>query len=165
MGAKYKKDRKPLHSRHEDGSAMHETLQVSEARSQFSTLLERARKGEWQLIGRRGHAEVVLADAAELARLLAEHCPFEPEVFFEEPGVGIYLHELDVHGVGDTLAAAQSELIDAALVYAAAWDDDLRGAPNHAFRMGHVRRLQLAADDAEAGRILFGDDCEPPTEQ
>ena len=45
--------------------------QMSEARRDFSTLVERASRGEWQLVGRRAPAEVVLADAAEIAELLA----------------------------------------------------------------------------------------------
>src|SRR5665648_338424 len=81
--------------------------QMSEARKDFSTLVERASRGEWQLVGRRARAEVVLADAAEIAELLAAAFSFAPEVFVEKTGVEIWLPELEVHGQGSTLAEAK----------------------------------------------------------
>ena len=84
-----------------------ETWPMTEARRQLPTLLDKVRGGRWQLIGRRGRPEAVVADAAQLAELLGACCPFAPEVFIEEGEVGIYLTELDVHGVGDhSLGAA-----------------------------------------------------------
>jgi prevent-host-death family protein len=131
--------------------------QMSEARRDFSTLVERASRGEWQLVGRRARAEVVLADAAEISALLAAAFPFAPDVFIEDESVGIYLNELDVHGVGATLEEAQEDLIDAVLEYVDDWQDDLRSAPNHRQRAGFVRRLELARDRADAHLILFAE--------
>jgi len=134
-----------------------ETWPMTEARRQLPALLENARSGRWQLIGRRGRPEVVVAGAVQLAELLGACCPFTPEVFIEKGEVGIYLAELDVHGVGATLEEAEDDLIDAALEYVEDWEDHLHAAPNHRGRVGHVRRLELAGDAAELHRVLFGE--------
>ena len=138
-----------------------ETWPMTEARRQLPTLLDKVRGGRWQLIGRRGRPEAVVADAAQLAELLGVCCPFAPEVFIEEGEVGIYLAELDVHGVGATLKEAEDDLIEAALEYVEDWEDHLYAAPNHRGKVGHVRRLELAGDAAGVRRVLFG---EPPAE-
>ena len=130
--------------------------QMSEARKDFSTLVEQASRGEWQLVGRRGRAEVLLADAAEIAELLAAAFPFAPEVFVEESGVEIWLPELEVYGQGSTLAQAQDDLVEAALDFVDAWEAQLRAAPNQRHKSGHARRLQLAHDRADVATVLFG---------
>ncbi len=137
-------------------------LNVSEARRDFSALVERAGRGDWQVIGRRGQAEVVLADGRELDELLSRCYPFAPEVSFEDENVGIYLLELAVHGVGTSLPEAQADLMDAATAYVAEWVEWLHAAPDHRDRAGWVRRVQLAGDDPAAlGRTLFGDAYQP----
>ena len=130
--------------------------QMSEARRDFSTLVERASRGEWQLVGRRARAEVVLADAAEIAELLAAAFPFAPQVFAEETGVEIWLPELEVYGQGSTLAEAQDDLVEAALDFVDAWETELRVAPNQRHKSGHARRVQLADDRARVAEVLFG---------
>ena len=134
-----------------------ETWPMTEARRQLPTLLDKVRGGRWQLIGRRGRPEAVVADAAQLAELLGACCQFAPEVFIEEGEVGIYLTELDVHGVGATLQEAEDDLIEAALEYVEDWEDHLYAAPNHRGKVGHVRRLELAGDAAGVRRVLFGE--------
>ena len=136
-----------------------ETWPMTEARRQLPTLLDKVRGGRWQLIGRRGRPEAVVADAAQLAELLGACCPFAPEVFIEDGEVGIYLAELDVHGVGATLEEAEDDLIEAALEYVEDWEDHLYAAPNHRAKVGHVRRLELAGDDAGVRGVLFGEPC------
>jgi prevent-host-death family protein len=130
--------------------------QMSEARKDFSTLVERASRGEWQLVGRRARAEVVLADAAEIAELLATAFPFAPEVFVEKTGVEIWLPELEVYGRGSTLAQAKDDLVEAALDLVDVWETELRAAPNQRHKCGHVRRVQLAHDQAQVAEVLFG---------
>jgi len=130
--------------------------QMSEARKDFSTLVERASRGEWQLVGRRARAEVVLADAAEIAELLAAAFSFAPEVFVEKTGVEIWLPELEVHGQGSTLAEAKDDLVEAALDFVDAWEAELRAAPNQRHKSGHARRVQLAHDQAQVAEVLFG---------
>lgn len=130
--------------------------QMSEARKDFSTLVERASRGEWQLVGRRARAEVVLADAAEIAELLTTAFPFAPEVFVEKSGVEIWLPELEVYGQGSTLAQAKDDLVEAALDLVDVWETELRAAPNQRHKSGHVRRVQLAHDQAQVAEMLFG---------
>jgi len=130
--------------------------QMSEARKDFSTLVARASRGEWQLVGRRARAEVVLADAAEIAELLAAAFPFAPEVFVEKSGVEIWLPELEVYGRGGTLAEAQDDLVEAALDFVDAWEAELRAAPNQRHKGGHARRVQLAHDQGRVAEVLFG---------
>ena len=130
--------------------------QMSEARKDFSNLVERASRGEWQLVGRRARVEVVLAGAAEIAELLAAAFPFAPEVFVEKSGVEIWLPELEVYGRGGTLAEAQDDLVEAALDFVDAWEAELRAAPNQRHKGGHARRVQLAHDQGRVAEVLFG---------
>jgi len=130
--------------------------QMSEARKDFSTLVERASRGEWQLVGRRARDEVVIAGADEIADLLATAFPFAPEVFVETTGVEIWLPELEVYGQGSTLDAAKDDLIEAALDFVGVWEAGLRSAPNQRQKGGHVRRVQLARDQTRVADVLFG---------
>jgi len=143
---------------------------VTEARRHFPALLEKARSGEWPLIGRRGHTEAVLANVAELDELLCGVYRFHPEVDFAEQGVGVWLPELETHAVGDTLDEALADLADVMLEYAADWVSHLRHATNHRPRAGYVRRIHLAGDvpgvlemlgrDADAESELEGADTQ-----
>jgi Antitoxin of toxin-antitoxin, RelE / RelB, TA system len=121
---------------------------MTEARRHLPALLDKARNGEWQLIGRRGRSEAVLANVAELDELLCTVYRFRPEVDLAEQGVGIWLPELETHGVGATLDEALADLADAMVEYAEDWVDHLRHAVNHRPRAGYVRRIQLAGDVA-----------------
>jgi len=119
---------------------------MTEARRHLPALLDKARSGEWPLIGRRGRREAVLANVAELDELLSASYRFHPEVDFAEQGVGVWLPELETHGVGATLEDALADLADAMVDYAADWVDHLRHTVNHRPRGGYVRRIQLAGD-------------------
>lgn len=119
---------------------------MTEARRHFPALLDKARNGDWQIIGRRGRSEAVLANVAELDELLCTVYRFRPEVDFAEQGVGVWLPELETHGVGATLDEALADLADAMVEYAEDWVDHLRHAVNHRPRAGYVRRIQLAGD-------------------
>ena len=130
---------------------------MTEARRHLPALLDMARGGEWPLIGRRGRSEAVLADVAELDELLSATYRFHPEVDFAEQGVGIWLPELETHGVGAGLDDAMADLADALVDYAADWLDHLRHAPNHRPRAGYVRRIQLAGDAPGVVEMLSRD--------
>jgi hypothetical protein len=130
---------------------------MTEARKRFPTLLDKARHGDWQLIGRRGHTEAVLAGAAELDELLCTAFRFHPEVDVAEQGVGVWLPELETHGVGATLDEALSDLSEVMAEYAEDWVDELRHAADHRSREGYVRRIQLAGDAAGVLALLERD--------
>jgi prevent-host-death family protein len=134
-----------------------ETWPMTEARAQLPTVLERVRHGSWQLIGRRGRPEAVVASAGDVEELLAPLFRFHPQVDLSGPDVGVWLPELQSHGVGETLDAALADLADVLLDYAADWEDGLRAAANHAPRAGYVRRIQLAGDVPGVVALLQGD--------
>ena len=130
---------------------------MTEARRHFPALLDKARNGEWQIIGRRGRSEAVLANVAELDELLCTAYRFHPEVDFAQQGVCVWLPELETHGVGAILDEALADLADAMVEYAEDWVDHLRHAANHRPRAGYVRRIQLAGDVAGVLAMLDRD--------
>lgn len=134
-----------------------ETWPMTEARAQLPTLLDNVRHGRWQLIGRRGKAEAVIAGAAEIDALLAAAFRFNPEVDLSGSGVGLWLPELELHATGDTLDDALIELADTMIEYAEDWEDHLRSALNHRARAGYVRRIQLAGNVAGIQSLLTRD--------
>lgn len=123
-----------------------ETWPMTEARRQLPALLEKARGGEWQLVGRRGRPEAVIAGAAEIDDLLSSSYRFHPELVFSDQGVGAWLPELATHAMGATLDEALAELADVMVEYAEDWQADLRLTVNHRPRAGYVRRIQVAGD-------------------
>ncbi len=123
-----------------------ETWTVTNARRQLPSLLDKAREGRWQLIGRRNRREVVLANADEIAALLGPCYRFHPEVVTTDAQVGLWLPELNTHAVATSLDEALHELADVMLEYAEDWEDKLRHAVNHRGNVGYVRRIELAGD-------------------
>ncbi|MGD0998076.1 MAG: hypothetical protein ABR941_07125 [Thermoleophilia bacterium] len=123
-----------------------ETWTVTEARRQLPSLLDKAREGRWQLIGRRSRREIILADAEEVSALLGTCYRFHPEVIVSEVDVGLWLPELNTHAVAATLDEALQELADVMLGYAEEWEEQLRHAVNHRANIGYVRRIELAGD-------------------
>jgi prevent-host-death family protein len=134
-----------------------ETWPMTEARRQLPTLLEKARGGEWQLLGRRGRPEAVIAGAVELDDLLSATYRFHPELVFGEGSVGAWLPELETHATGATLDEALAELADVMVEYAQDWQGHLHRAANHRPRAGYVRRIQLAGGVAGVLAMLERD--------
>jgi hypothetical protein len=125
-----------------------ETWQTTEAGRHFQTLMDGVRRGEWQLIGRRGRAEAVLADPGELSDLLGAGYPFRPKTSFGEQGAEIWLPEVGAHVVGATLADARRRLAQAMIAFAADWEEHLRQTADQRLKAGYVRRIELASDEA-----------------
>jgi prevent-host-death family protein len=134
-----------------------ETWPMTEARRQLPLLFERARSGEWQLVGRRGRPEAVVAGAADLDALLSSPYRFHPELVFGEDRVGVWLPELEVHAAGSTVDEAMADLTEVMVEYAEDWQDHLHSVPNHYKRAGYVRRVQLAGDAAGVLTLLQRD--------
>ena len=134
-----------------------ETWPMTEARRQLPTLFEKARGGEWQLVGRRGRPEAVIAGAADIDNLLSSTYRFHPELVFGDQSVGAWLPELRTHATGATLDEALGELADVMVEYADDWQDHLRLAANHRPLAGYVRRIQLAGDVAGVLAMLERD--------
>ena len=134
-----------------------ETWQTTEAGSHFRTLLERVRRGEWQLIGRRVRAEAVLADAGEISDLLGAGYRFRPKATFAEQGAEIWLPEVGTHVVGATLEDARRELAEAMIGFASDWEEHRRHTADQSLKAGHVRRIQLAGDQTGVLAMLDHD--------
>ncbi|HEU0132711.1 MAG TPA: hypothetical protein VFQ85_17140 [Mycobacteriales bacterium] len=127
-------------------------MQVRESRERFATLLAGAAEAAQGV--RRGEEEYAVVDADQLAADLARVWPFAPEVLYEAGGVAVWLPELAVYGRGADLDAATADLLAELRVYADEWQAELRFAPNHRDRIGWVRRIQLARDDAALSGLL-----------
>ena len=132
--------------------------QASAARAQWAQLLKGVERGDWQVIS-KFNERVVAVRAQDMTELLARSCPFTPEVLFEDESVAIWLPEFEIYGKGASLEEAASDLLDAAREYAEEWDLTLKDAPNHRAREWHVRRIQLASDDAALCAALLGADA------
>jgi len=132
---------------------------ASEARNHWADLLDAAASGDWQRVEPLRREPVILASQRQLARLLELAAPFAPEVLYEDDdSVSIWLNEFDVYGSGDSLEEAAGDLLESVREYVDDWEEDLKLAPNHRDRIWHVRRVQLAGDDEQLCRIIFGDD-------
>jgi hypothetical protein len=134
------------------------TWNATEARQRWADLLDYAQSGDWQTIVAKRRKPLLVAAKSELVELLAKCCKFEPEVLYEDDGsVGVWLGELDVYGRGESLEEAAEDLIDSVREYVDDWDV-LQNTPNHRNHIWHVRRVQLADDDDELCRVIFGDE-------
>lgn len=129
---------------------------ISKARDGLSPLVDNVISGNLRVIQRRRDS-VALVRAEELEKVLAHAFPFNPEVYFGEDNVAVWLPELAVGGEGDDLASAQDALLDAVLDYVATWEDELRRVPNHAARYGWVYRILLAERRDAIRDLLFGE--------
>ena len=134
-----------------------ETWPMTEARQMLPSLVESARSGAWQRVGRRGRPEAVIAGASDLDELLAPVYCFHIEVVLGDGSVGLWLPALETHAAGATLDDALAELADVMVDYAEDWQDHLRLAANHRPRAGFVRRIQIAGDTAGVLAMLQRD--------
>lgn len=135
---------------------------ASEARNHWADLIEAADRGDWQRIEPLRREPVIVASQRHLRQLLGLAAPFAPEVLYEEDGsVAIWLNELDVYGLGDSLEEAAEDLLESVREYVDDWEEDLKHAVNHRDRIWHVRRVELAGDDEQLCRVIFGDDLAP----
>jgi len=131
-------------------------MSFTEAQRSMSKVVDQVEHGEMVMFSRR-QARFVIMEVAE-AREAYECCySFHPEVFFgDDDGVSMWLPELDLHGEGDSIEEAQSDLLEAVGEYLEDWRDELRRYPNHASRRGWVRRLAMAEDEDDLREIIFG---------
>lgn len=136
---------------------MNDRFKFSDARREFSSVYDRvSRDGAIVVVERRGSPAVAMVPLDQLRADLAALYRFASEVLFEDDGsVSIWLPELAVYGRGDDLDDAIDDLLDEVEDYVEDWHDHLRHAPNHAARIGWVRRIELAEDRDELRRMLF----------
>jgi hypothetical protein len=125
-----------------------ETWETGEAGRHFQTVFDGTMQGNWQLIGREGRAEAVLAEVSELADLLGGSYPFRPTVSItEDGGTELWLPEIGLHTAGATLDDARHELAQAMLRYAEAWAGQAAAMTGRIISNGYARRILLAGSD------------------
>jgi hypothetical protein len=129
---------------------------LSKARDGLSPLVDNVISGSLRVIHRRRDS-VALVRTEDLEKVLAHAFPFNPEVYFAEDSVAVWLPELALGGEGDDLAGAQEALLDAVLDYVASWEEELRRVSNHAARYGWVYRVLLAESRDAIRDLLFGE--------
>lgn len=141
-----------------------ERWETGEAGRHFQVLFEGVLEGEWQLVGRGGRGETVLAGVDELIDLLGGCFPFEPQTTIGEGTTELWLPEIGLHASGATLGEARLELAAAMVAFARAWTKQARAVPGPRLSSGHVRRIELAGDvdgvlammDRDASRETVG---------
>jgi len=109
------------------------------------------------VIERGGVDRAVLMGAEELDRLLIDY-EFNPEVFFEEDVVSVWLPELALYGRGESFDAARDDLIDEVRAYIDEYVGDaplyLR-APNRAEHFPYVMRALVSDALGRLPETLF----------
>ncbi|MGH8905226.1 MAG: hypothetical protein ACRD0K_01585 [Egibacteraceae bacterium] len=130
---------------------MRDRFMFSDARREFSSVYDRvAGDGAAVIVERRGSGAVAVVPLDQLRADLAALYPFSHEVLFDENGpVSVWLPEFAVYGQGNDLDHAIDDLIDEVEDYVEEWFEGLRHAPNHAGRLGWVRRVGLTAGRVE----------------
>ena len=124
-----------------------EMWETGEAGRHFQTVFDGTMRGDWQLIGREGRVEAVLAEVSELADLLGGSYPFRPTAAAgADGGVELWLPELGLQSSGPTLDAARADLAEAMLRYARAWAGQAEALAGRIVSNGYARRILLAGD-------------------
>jgi antitoxin of RelE/RelB toxin-antitoxin system len=129
----------------------------SEARSKLKHVYDDVERGNVAVIERRGSKPAVVWDRDDLAALLAERFPMDPQVSFDDGSVAMWLPNLPVHAEGASFDEAAEVLIDALGDYAELWEDQLRHAPNHKAKRGWILQVQLCGNDRDQIRRLLFD--------
>lgn len=133
------------------------SLKFSEARNDLSRVVDGVLAGKPAVIDRRG-GRVLITSVEEQRQVLDGCFRFHPDVRRgQSDGVYVWLPEFAIYGEAETLAAAEDDLLDEALVYVDEWFDDLHAAPNHAGNRGWVWRLAMADDREAVRRVIFGE--------
>ena len=124
-----------------------ETWDTGEAGRHFEAVFDGTMRGDWQLIGRDGRIEAVLAEVSELTDLLGGSYPFRPTATAgADGGMELWLPEIGLHTSGPTLDAARADLAEAMLRFARAWADQAQALTGRIVSNGYARRILLAGD-------------------
>ncbi len=127
-----------------------------EARDNFSGLLDEAANGGVAVVQREEQTFVLVTRAAYDAAL-ADRAPFAVRSSVHDGQFSLWLDDVPVHAVGESLDQAEDEFLDALIDYADLWLSELRHAPNHRSNAEVVHRIvAYAADRAALSAIVFG---------
>ncbi|MEA2023921.1 MAG: prevent-host-death protein [Actinomycetota bacterium] len=116
------------------------------ARDNFSTVLDEAAEGAATVIERR-RQRVVVVDQARFLAAIEPSLP-TPVAVPEDDGWSLMLPGLPVAAEGPTFDDAINEFVDALVEYAEDWEARLRTAPNHAANWPLVQFILLSSREA-----------------
>lgn len=139
--------------------------QVSEARKHLGRLWNDVvfGGGVERLLKNGANGEVLMIGDVALAEILAPFT-FHPEINDNGASeVSIWLPELGVHGVGDTLDDAREDLLDTVRDYVDLYlaDAAFRDAPNRAPQFRHVLRAHVADVAGTLADVVMGTAAAP----
>ncbi len=137
---------------------MPEPLSASDVRNRWSEVLRRTVNDRQPVaIERAGVDRAVLIGAEELDRLLMDY-EFNPEVFFEDDAVSVWLPELALYGRGETFDEAQADLVREVLDYVDEYVSDAQlylRAPNRAEQFPYVMKALVSDALGRLPETLF----------
>lgn len=117
----------------------------SNARDNFSTVLDEAAEGSATVIERR-RQRVVVVDQARFLAAIEPSLP-TPVAVPEDDGWSLMLPGLPIAADGATFDGAINEFVEALIEYADDWGTRLRTAPNHAANWPLVQFVRLSSRD------------------
>lgn len=133
-------------------------MSASDVRNHWSEVLRRTVNGRQPVaIERAGVDRAVLIGAEELDRLLVSH-EFNPEVFFEEEAVSVWLPELALYGRGQNFNEAQEDLVREVLDYVDEYVNEAHlylRAPNRADHYPYVMKAFVSDTLGRLPETLF----------
>jgi hypothetical protein len=115
------------------------------ARDNFSTVLDEAVEGAATVIERR-RQRVVVVDQSRFLAAIEPSLP-TPVAVPEDDGWSLMLPGLPIAADGPTFDDAINEFVDALVEYAEDWEARLRMAPNHAANWPLVQFVRLSSRD------------------
>jgi hypothetical protein len=128
-----------------------------DARSQFSTVMDTAVRGDVAVVQREKPVVIVRRDLYNAA--LESSAPFEVKGSVHEGQFSFWLEGVPVQGGGATLEDAEDDFLDALVDYAELWTRELRHAPNHKQNGVLVQRIAMYAESRDDLReVVFGAD-------
>jgi hypothetical protein len=136
---------------------MNRVVSATEARQAWADVLTEVLRNRHPIaIERRGEFAFLLG-GEELDTLLADRM-FNPEVFFEDAAVSVWLPELALYGGGGTFEEARADLLDEVRDYVDEYVADFelyRRSPNRAAHFGHVMRALVADAVGRLEDVVF----------
>ncbi len=117
----------------------------SNARDNFSTVLDEAAEGSAPVIERR-RQRLVVVDQSRFLSAIESSLP-TPVAVPEDDGWSLMLPGLPIAADGRTFDDAINEFVDALVEYAEDWEARLRVAPNHAANWPLVQFVRLSSRD------------------
>ncbi len=132
---------------------------ITDARAAMADIYDSAERNFIVDITREDDAPIAVIRKDSLVALLRAKCALEPKVHFSDGGpVSIWLEGLPISAQGDSLEAAEIELIRSLRDFSQTWLDDLHEYPNHRDNWALPALVRLTDDDTELHQLVFGNE-------